>query len=282
MWTARMQNNTDDRTDPKDRNIDGGDTSVNVNEKPENAARKTLRIFQKGFNFSQDGPGNRLVYHLQGCNLRCPWCSNPEGLELRGGKEYTVDELLEEVNRSRMMFFDGGGVTLTGGEVTLQTEAVKELFRCLREQGVNTCIETNGTAPRLPELIPVLDHLIMDVKHYDPEKHRRVTGLSNEIVFRNVQTAVAAGMKPALRIPLIGGFNASAADAEGFAGLFRRLGAAGDSATVELLRYHEYGKDKYKQLGLPYTMDETARVSTEALKEFTEILQSAGITVIRT
>ena len=81
-----------------------------------------VRIFQKGFHYSQDGPGNRLIYHLQGCNLRCPWCANPEGLLLDGGTEYTVEELVAEAKRSRMMFFDGGGVTLTGGEVTMQFE----------------------------------------------------------------------------------------------------------------------------------------------------------------
>ena len=81
-----------------------------------------MRIFQKGFNFSQDGPGNRLVYHLQGCNLRCPWCSNPEGLSFQGGEAYTVDALVDEVLRSRLMFFEGGGVTLTGGEMSLQLE----------------------------------------------------------------------------------------------------------------------------------------------------------------
>ena len=72
-----------------------------------------LRIFQKGFNYSQDGPGNRLVYHLQGCNLHCPWCANPEGLAVQGGTAYPVEALAEEVLRSRAMFFDGGGVTLT-------------------------------------------------------------------------------------------------------------------------------------------------------------------------
>ena len=120
-----------------------------------------MRIFQKGFNFSQDGPGNRLVYHLQGCNLRCPWCSNPEGLTLSGGTECPVEALLEEVSRSALMFFDGGGVTLTGGEVTLQLDEVRQLLHGLHGQGVNTCIETNGISPRLPELFPELDLLIM-------------------------------------------------------------------------------------------------------------------------
>lgn len=254
---------------------------VRMQNKSGISPEKTISVFQKGFNFSQDGPGNRLVYHLQGCNLHCPWCSNPEGLCLKGGKQYSVAELLDEVQRSRMMFFDGGGVTLTGGEVTLQLNAVKELFRALREIRVNTCIETNGTNPDLPELFPYLDHLIMDVKHYDPSKHEAVTGLSNQTVFQNVRAALNGSVSLALRIPLIGGFNAAPEDAEAFAGLFTELGVPG-RATVELLRYHEYGKEKYRKLGLEYTMDERANVSPEALQRFTEILRGAGIDMIRT
>lgn len=241
----------------------------------------TIRIFQKGFNFSQDGPGNRLVYHLQGCNLSCPWCSNPEGMELAGGYERTVNDIVEEVMRSRMMFFDNGGVTLTGGEVSLQLDAVKELFQKLKDSGIDTCIETNGTSPRLPELFPLLDHLIMDVKHYDPEKHAKVTGVRSDRVFANVRAALEYGTELSLRIPLIGGFNASFADAEGFVSLFRELGVPG-RATVELLPYHEYGKDKYKKLGKVYTMDESAKIAPETLRTYSNILRDAGITVIRT
>ena len=78
-----------------------------------------MKIFNKGFNFRQDGPGNRLVYHLQGCNMRCIWCSNPEGMDMCGGRDVTVAQMLDECKRSRAMFFSGGGVTFTGGEATL-------------------------------------------------------------------------------------------------------------------------------------------------------------------
>lgn len=240
-----------------------------------------IRIFQKGFNFSQDGPGNRLVYHLQGCNLRCPWCSNPEGLERCGGRSYTVDELIGEVNRSSMMFFDGGGVTLTGGEVTMQFDAVKELLTKLHEQGIHTCIETNGLSKRLPELFPVLDLLIMDIKHHDPFVHKKVTGLSNEMTIQNIITACSHGQHLALRIPLIGGFNASVQDARAFADLFQRI-QIGREVAVELLPYHEYGKVKYKSLGLEYAMTESAHVSREKLDQFSRILKDAGIQLIKT
>lgn len=240
-----------------------------------------IRVFQKGFNFSQDGPGNRLVYHLQGCNLRCPWCSNPEGLSSAGGTEYSVDQLVDEVMRSRLMFFGGGGVTLTGGEVTQQFGAVKELLTRLRQEDVHTCIETNGVCRRLPELFPVLDLLIMDIKHYDPAFHQTVTGLPNQYTIDNITAALAAGQPLLLRIPLIGGFNASQEDAHAFAALLSRLGVPG-RANVELLAYHEYGKDKYKALGMEYTMDADAKVSREDVRAYSEILRMAGLTVIKT
>lgn len=240
-----------------------------------------LRIFQKGFNFSQDGPGNRLVYHLQGCNLHCPWCSNPEGLAITGGTEISIDTLMDEVRRSSLMFFDGGGVTLTGGEVTLQFPAVQEFLTRLHAENFHTCIETNGLSTQLPELFPVLNLLIMDIKHYDPAIHRAVTGLSNERTISNIRQALSARQALALRIPLIGGFNASSADAHGFVALFRELGLH-DRATVELLTYHEYGKEKYSRLGLPYTMGDSARVSKESLHTFEMILRDAGINIIHT
>ena len=240
-----------------------------------------MRIFQKGFNYSQDGPGNRLVYHLQGCNLLCPWCANPEGLAFSGGEEYTIAELCDEVNRSRMMFFDGGGVTLTGGEVTVQLDEVKEFLFAIHNDGVHTCIETNGISSRLTELFPVVDYLIMDIKHYDSEIHKSVTGIGNEKTIENIRCALRAGKQPALRIPLIGGFNATTEDAKGFCALFDLLGI-NENATLELLPYHEYGRDKYKKLGLEYKMTEEAFVSKEKIDEIRKIFSDYGIRLIRT
>lgn len=240
-----------------------------------------IRIFQKGFNYSQDGPGNRLIYHLQGCNLHCPWCSNPEGLACSGGTKRSIDALVTEVLSCQMMFFDGGGVTLTGGEITMQFDAVKEFLSRLKESGIHTAIETNGINARLPELFPLVDYLIMDCKHYDLEKHRVVTGISNALTHKNIALAITAGKHPALRIPLIGGFNASPADAEGFAKLFNELGLPGNG-TLELLPYHEFGKEKYKSCGLEYTMTDEARITPAMLTEFKSIMSANGIPLIRT
>jgi len=240
-----------------------------------------VRIFQKGFNYSQDGPGNRLVYHLQGCNLNCPWCANPEGLEALGGTVYTVNELVDEVCRSKMMFFDGGGVTLTGGEATIQLDEAKKFLSEIHSKGVHTCIETNGVSSRLEELFPVLDYLIMDIKHYDTNIHKSVVGIGNDETVNNIRKALAYGKELALRIPLIGGFNATCEDAYGFCRLFDSLGVR-ENTTLELLPYHEYGKDKYKKLGLEYRMTESAFVTKERFDEIRKIFTDHGIKLIKT
>ena len=56
-----------------------------------------MRIFQKGFNYNEDSPGNRLVYHIQGCNMRCRWCCNPEGMDFNGGEYISTEELIKEI-----------------------------------------------------------------------------------------------------------------------------------------------------------------------------------------
>ena len=237
-----------------------------------------IRILQKGFNYSQDGPGNRLVYHLQGCNLHCPWCSNPESMALCGGNEVSVLDLVNEAVKAEMMFFDGGGVTFTGGEPTVQFDALKEALILLKENKINTAIETNGTNPKLPELFEFIDFLIMDFKHHNSEKLKEYTGVGNETVIKNIAAACEKNKKPLLRIPLIHGFNSSVEDAENFAEILKDYK---EELRIEILRYHEYGKDKWKQNNMEYTM-ENAFVDDEEFENFCDILKSNGFTLIKT
>ena len=168
-----------------------------------------MRVFQKGFNFSQDGPGNRLVIHLQGCNFSCPWCSNPEGMTLKGEKceEISVDSLFEYIMRSSLLFFDGGGVTFTGGECTVQHDELLQILKRLKESGINTAVETNASDPALSELLPYIDYFIADIKQPDNEIHKKYTGVSNETVLKNITEILNSGRQVHLRIPLINGFN---------------------------------------------------------------------------
>lgn len=288
-----------------------------------------IRIFQKGFNYSQDGTGNRLVFHLQGCNMKCPWCSNPEGMSPTGVlitekewlkesccpngavqegkldrticakceerpcilksrqkgirisyKEYEIDEIVKECIASKPMFFDGGGITLTGGEITLQFEAVKELLTKLGEAGIHRAIESNGSHCRMTELIPFVDQWIMDVKHYDSEKHREWLGIPNEMIAKNLKSVSREHSNVLIRVPLIPGFNDRKEDAVGFAAYFENY-MEKENVTVEFLSYHEFGKGKWEQCGMEYKM-KSARIQPGTVDFFEKIMAEHGICCVRT
>lgn len=233
-----------------------------------------MRIFQKGFNFGQDGPGNRLVYHLQGCNMRCIWCSNPEGMELNGGKECSVEDLFNECKRSKMMFFSGGGVTFTGGEATVQYAELLELLKLLKAENIHTCIETNGTSPKISELLKYIDYLIMDFKHYDSEMLKKYTGVGNEVIKQNFEQICKAGRQMHIRIPLINGINTK--NHEEFAEYFSKFDTS--NVRFEFLTYHEYGKEKWQD---EYKVKD-GFVSDETVNKFKEIFINHNLKLIKT
>ncbi|MDF2597058.1 MAG: pflC [Clostridia bacterium] len=250
-----------------------------------------IKVFQKGFNYSQDGEGNRLVYHLQGCNMCCPWCANPEGIANDGTviehakgssfsyTAYTVEELVKESQRSRLLFFDGGGVTLSGGEVTLQFEGVNTFLDQLKKVGIHTAIETNGSHPRLEQLFPFIDQLMMDFKHYDNEVHQQVLGIGNRIIKENIKKAMAAHPKVLIRIPVIKGFNDSEEDINGFISFFKPYDTR--HTQFEFLPYHEYGKAKWEQCGRVYEMKD-AYVDTATINLYETLFKKNNLFVIHT
>lgn len=288
-----------------------------------------LKVFQKGFNYSQDGRGNRLIYHLQGCNMHCPWCSNPEGMSCEGVlltekewldesccprgavesgrlkreicreckemncvkgrrqkglrfscQEYDVETLVQECIESRPMFFDGGGVTLTGGEVTMQFDAAKLFLTRLKEEGIHTAIESNGTHPRMEEYLSVTDEWIVDIKSCNAKKHRQWLGVSNAQVLKNVEMAAQRHRDVLLRIPLIPGFNDSGEDAQMFAEFLGSF-AVRENVRLELLTYHEFGKGKWEQCGYTYRM-KPERILPETVQFFEWTFRNKGIQVVHT
>lgn len=234
-----------------------------------------MRILNKGFNYSQDGPGNRLVYHLQGCNFACKWCSNADSIPKNNpkAKDVSVAELFDEICRSRMMFFDGGGVTFTGGEATLQADELIELLKLLNENGISSCIETNGSSPRLCEIAQYVDYLIVDMKHFDDAEHKKWTGAPLENVKQNIKKLLESGRQMHIRIPVINGVNVNPV---AFAEFFATQNTA--NAVFEFLAYHEYGKDKWQG---KYQI-ENGFVADETIKEFTSVFESYGLRTVST
>ena len=233
-----------------------------------------MKIFFKGFNYSQDGPGNRLVYHLQGCNMRCPWCSNPEGMSFSGGREYSVQQIVDEAMRSRAMFFSGGGVTFTGGEATMQHCELTEALKLLKASGVHTAIETNGCSPYLAEIQKYVDYLIMDFKHYDREAFLRFTCVEIDELLKNYEYLCSIGRQLHVRIPLINNVNADAP--EKFAEYLSSFST--ENVTFEFLPYHEYGKEKWKSA---YSITE-GFVSKEQIELFNKAFREYSLKIINT
>jgi len=234
-----------------------------------------MKIFQKGFNFSQDGPGNRLVYHVAGCNMRCWWCANPEGLTAKEAhQDYTPEQIVTEALSCRMMFFDGGGVTFTGGEATLYADDLIAALKGLQDNGIHTAIETNGTSERLQEILAYTDYLMMDFKHYDDAILMKYTGIDGKMLRKNYETICKSGRQCHIRIPLIHEFNGNYPD--GFA---EYLSSQDTSNVVfEFLRYHEYGKEKWQE---EYKITD-GFVTNETVQAFQDAFKAHGLKYITT
>ncbi|MFP3042186.1 glycyl-radical enzyme activating protein [Treponema primitia] len=236
-----------------------------------------------------DGPGIRTVVFFKGCPLRCRWCSNPESQEAGIGtaisyqpsadiRYYALEEVLETCLQDRPFYEEsGGGVTLSGGEVLLQADFAILLLDRLGEEKIHRAIETSALAPAAvwEEFINHVDLLLIDVKHYDRERHIEGTAVSNEACLANLKTALDRGKSVLPRIPVIPGFNNSLEDAEGFARLFSALGIS----KAELLPFHQFGEKKYEDLGIPYPMHGIPQLHREDLAEYRQVFIDRGINV---
>jgi pyruvate formate lyase activating enzyme len=228
-----------------------------------------------------DGAGIRTSVFFQGCNLRCGWCANPESQAVcpaSGAREYTVTELADELLKDKP-FFDksGGGVTLTGGEPLLQAEFALKLCGALHSRGVRVALETAANVPSevFQELLPKLELIHIDLKHYDGAAHRNGTGVSPAQILKNIRLSLASGVPTVVRIPVIPGYNDSPEDARGFAKLLNDLGAR----EVQLLPFHQMGERKYESMGIAYQYAGIKQSHEEDLVPFADVLRGAGLNV---
>ncbi len=226
------------------------------------------RIFDVQRYSIHDGPGIRTIVFLKGCVLRCRWCCNPESQEyaiqsmmVQGeekviGRDVTVREMIQEVEKDRAYYYrSGGGMTLSGGECLCQPEFSRDLLRAAKERGISTAIESMACAPyeKLESLLPYLDLYLMDIKHTDSEKHRRFTGKSNELMLENARKVALSGQTElVIRVPVIPTFNDSVEEIQGIASFASTLPGV---KKIHLLPYHRLGQDKYAGLGRGYPME---------------------------
>lgn len=125
-----------------------------------------------------DGPGVRFVAFLQGCNLRCKCCHNPDTWSFSGGSEYSPEEIVSRAARYREYFGKAGGITLSGGEPLCQADFAYEVFRLAHEIGINTCLDTSGSVMNasVKKLLSETDRVLLDVKYTNDSDYRENVG----------------------------------------------------------------------------------------------------------
>ena len=219
--------------------------------------------------------GNALRIDRSRCT-RCGRCVElcPAAALSMDGREIEAREAVELLLRD-LPFYEGGGVTLSGGEVFAQWEFCLEVLRLCRERGADTAIEsclyTDAEILRL--FLPVVDHFIMDVKYLDPQEHRRVLGVDNAPILRNFEYLVSSGADVLVRTPLIPGYTASEANIRAIA---RYLASVKPDIRYELLNFNPLCRSKYAALDRDYPVEGGA-LRAEEMDAFYAILRSEGI-----
>ena len=169
----------------------------------------------------------------------------------------------------------GGGVTISGGEGMAQPDFTEALILRLKQNGIHTAIETTGcVSPEVfHRLAPLFDLLLFDVKHYDPDRHKIETGVSTDLIRKNLRWACEQGLSILPRIPVIPGFNTELSDAEGIAALLKEIGLN----RVQLLPFHQMGERKYEFLNRDYEMTGVKALHPEDLTEYQKVFLEQGI-----
>ena len=207
-----------------------------------------------------DGPGIRFVVFFQGCPMRCLYCHNPDTWEPGKGTKRTVESILEEYD-SYKEFLKNGGITCTGGEPLLQIDFLTELFEAAKEKGIHTCLDTSGIVfnpnneelmAKFRRLMKSTDLVMLDIKHIDPEEHKKLTAQPNENILAFAEFLRDEGVTLWVRHVVVPGIT----DNEKYLhdlGYF--LGGLRNLKGLDVLPYHTMGKAKYKELGIEYPLE---------------------------
>ncbi|HHV74995.1 MAG TPA: pyruvate formate lyase-activating protein [Thermoanaerobacterium sp.] len=227
-----------------------------------------------------DGPGIRYVVFMQGCPLRCAYCHNPDTWDYSGGKEVSTDEIFNDAIRYiPYMKASGGGVTLTGGEPTLQPEFCEDLFKKLKASVIHTALDTSGyvNIDKVKGLVKYTDLFLLDIKHIDDEGHKKLTGVSNKKTLEFAKYLSDEGKKMWIRHVIVPGITD---DMEEIKKLADFVSSLKNVDRVEILPYHKMGVYKYEALGIPYSLKGINPPDTSKIEEIKEEFRKRDIKVV--
>jgi len=226
-----------------------------------------------------DGPGTRLTAFLAGCPLRCLYCHNPDTMEMRRGEPVLATELLNRVARYRAVFgATGGGLTVSGGEPLMQPAFVARLLRGAKAMGIHTALDTSGFlgAACTDAMLDDIDLVLLDVKSGLPDTYRRVTGRDLQPTLDFGRRLAARGIQIWVRFVLVPGLTDDPANVEAVADYVAGLATV---TRVEVLPFHQMGRDKWASLGMRYELEDTPAPSPELVERVRDQFRSRALEV---
>ncbi|MFD3158532.1 trans-4-hydroxy-L-proline dehydratase activase [Haloimpatiens sp. FM7330] len=210
------------------------------------------------------------------CGKCVDFCSN-NAREIVG-KEVSVREVIKEVEKDIIFYEEsGGGVTFSGGEPMFQYEFLNELIDICKTKGIHTAVDTTGFTSwdKLKEIASKADLFLYDLKTMDSKKHKKYTGVDNEIILNNLKKLSIIHNNIYVRIPIIPGINDDEDNLKRSAEFLGQLRIK----KVNLLPYHKYGMDKYERLKKSYKLIDKEEPSDEIMSEISEYFVKSGLNV---
>ncbi|MCC6211755.1 MAG: pyruvate formate lyase-activating protein [Burkholderiales bacterium] len=226
-----------------------------------------------------DGPGIRFVGFLTGCLLRCKFCHNPDTWHKRNGHPVPVSRAMRQIGKyAKVLKVSGGGITLSGGEPMVQRAFAMEIFRRCKQLGLHTCMETAGRLGERfsDEDLQLIDLEILDIKGGDPATFEQVCGHPLQPTLDFARRLAALGRPAWIRFVLVPGLTDGHDNVEKLADI-----AAGlkNVERVEILRFHQMGRDKWHKLGLEYELEKIEPPAAELTERVRSQFRSRGLTV---
>ena len=250
---------------------------------PEVDVRTALATGDMGFLHSfttgstVDGPGVRVVAWTTGCMWRCVYCHNPDTWTMSNGIPVTIAKAAQELRKYRHgLKVMSGGFTLSGGEPLMQHRFAVKLLTAAKDMGIHTALDTNGYyGERLADgELDAIDLVLLDIKAWDRERHRHITGMDVEPTLAFARRLAARKHPIWLRFVLVPGVSDNREDIEQIAAFAADLG---NVERVDVLPFHQMGQYKWKRLGLEYTLDAVAPPSNALVEQTCAAFRAAGL-----
>jgi pyruvate formate lyase activating enzyme len=224
-----------------------------------------------------DGPGVRVVAWTTGCQFRCQYCHNPDTWKMSNGIPVPLTRAVEQLRKYRHgLRTMGGGLTISGGEPMMQDRFVMRLFGAAREMGIHTALDTNGAlhARLSDDDLRSVDLVMLCLKAWDAERHKRLVAADPEASREFARRLAALGRPAWLRWVLVPGWTDGDEEIRAVADFVAGLG---NFERVDVLPFHQMGRFKWKQLDIPYQLDDVEPPPMAAVERAVEIFRTAGL-----